>query len=116
MSERSLKSAKRGTVSHGTLRTEDLLAAFSSELESLIQQNAEYWCCDEGRDERDVLNTIVWDSREISPDDEYAPELVNELIDALEKFAPSGCYFGAHEGDGADFGFWPHSDESDSDA
>ena len=40
---------------------------------------------------------------------EYASELIDELADALQAYAPAGAYFGSHEGDGADFGFWPES-------
>ena len=33
-------------------------------------------------------------------------EIVNDLMDALNEYAPDGYYFGAIEGDGSDFGFW----------
>ena len=93
-----------GSISTGTLRTEDLLEAFAAELDGLRgtsrshyqlvfdAQNRYY--LDDGRDERE----------------EEAAEIVNELIDALNEYAPPFCYFGALEGDGADFGFWPDVD------
>ena len=33
------------------------------------------------------------------------------LFDALNDHAPDGYHFGAHEGDGSDYGFWLNSDE-----
>lgn len=29
------------------------------------------------------------------------------LWDLMEEISPPGCYFGAHEDDGSDYGFWP---------
>ena len=37
---------------------------------------------------------------------EDAGYLLEELTDLLNEHAPAFTYFGAHEGDGADFGFW----------
>ena len=84
-----------GTISHGTLRSEDLLAAFADELEYLCKAN-------------DLpVDGLVQEARDVDPDSDAGSEIVNELIDALNEFAPPYCYFGAHEGDGSDFGFWP---------
>ena len=102
-----MRYASLGTVIHATLRTEDLLAAFADELEYHVQRNAEEWCSDDGRVRRDQLLRLVGEAREIDPDDEDAPELVNDMNDELCSFAPPYCYFGATEGDGSDFGFWP---------
>ena len=94
------RKIEAGTVIAGTLRSEDLLEAFSQELDairgtskphySLVFEAQNRWYLDDGRDERE----------------EELPELVNDLIDALNEYAPEGMYFGTVEGDGADFGWW----------
>lgn len=97
--------ASIGTVSHGTLRSEDLLRSFAAELEHHVDRNLTLV-------DRDMFlhfghwRDLVQKARETSDDDIEACELVCELADALQTFAPDGCYFGAHPGDGADFGFW----------
>jgi hypothetical protein len=79
------------------LRTEDLLTAFADELEYLAP-----------------TDELIVEARAITDfDSEEAADMVNELIDALSVWAPAYCYFGAHEGDGADFGFWPSRDAID---
>ena len=97
-----MKYASFGSVSTGTLRTADLLDAFADELEYQVQCNAEL-----PLSHRESLLNMVWDAREIDPDHEDADEILNDLQDALQEFAPPYSYFGANEGDGADFGFWP---------
>jgi hypothetical protein len=101
-----MKYAQLGSISTGTLRTEDLLEAFASELEYQVQRNADEWCSDAGRERRDNYVKLIDDASNIDPDDEDAAEIVTELENALQDFAPAYCYFGAVEGDGADFGFW----------
>ncbi len=88
-----------GTVISGTLRNEDLLDAFAAELERL---NPEYF------NSPDMRRVVLHDS-----DGERASGMIEWLIDALNEYAPPHVYFGAHEGDGADFGWWP-IDESSS--
>jgi len=103
-----MHTAEPGTVSAGTLKTEDLLTAFANTLESLIQDNADHWC---GRQsERDEFLNLIADARESDHGDDVNSEVVEQLMEALDYFAPEGHTFGAHWGDGADFGFWP-SDE-----
>jgi len=112
-----------GTVSHGTLRDADLIESFASELDHLIQRNADEWCSDDDRKTRDGFVNTVWDARELLDDDgevvngreSDASDMVGALMECLEYFAAPYCSFGATEGDGSDFGFWP-SIESVNDA
>lgn len=111
-----MKTANLGSVSTGTLRTEDLLSSFISTLEGLLLVNGDHYSRPENFGERDRLNNLVGEAQDCFASDgegidpkkqDTADELVNESFpDALQGFAPSYCYFGAHPGDGADFGFW----------
>lgn len=106
-----------GSISHGTLRTEDLLSSFISELEWQIRRNGEHFSNPENFGERDRLNNLIGEAQDCFSEDgqtlrgskeQDADELVNETLpDALSLFAPAYAYFGTHCGDGADFGFWP---------
>jgi hypothetical protein len=40
-----------------------------------------------------------------------AIQILEELFDILDSYAPDGFYFGAHIGDGSDFGFWENEEE-----
>jgi hypothetical protein len=113
-----MKYASFGTISHGTLRTEDLIEAFTRELEHQVQCNAAAWCSEDGRTERDRLLAIVAegdkfyseDGTFVDEDDEASEYLNETLFDALQTFAPPYAYFGAHVGDGSDFGYWLSED------
>tara|TARA_X000001388_G_scaffold52616_4_gene38357 strand:- start:4180 stop:4536 length:357 start_codon:yes stop_codon:yes gene_type:complete len=94
-----------GTLIQATHRRQDLIPAF---LEAVRRYaDAEYtqlilgpfgfipaWVVDEGDESK------WWDSEE-------AGYKLEELFDILEHQAPEGYYFGANEGDGSDFGYWP---------
>ncbi len=103
----TIQHASIGSVSSGTLRTEDLLDAFASELEYHVQRNADEWCSDDGRQERDRYLALINEAREIDPESYDADEIIVELSDSLQDFAAPYCEFGAHPGDGADYGYWP---------
>ena len=89
-----MKIAEPGSISTGTLLPEDLGSAFLSELRYLESPDFD-------RLDRE------WD-RDIGG--EFECEIVDEMIDALNEHAPDGFYFGAHPGDGSDFGFWAIED------
>src|SRR5947209_697852 len=91
-----------GTVSHGTLRTQDLLRAFADEYERLLPFNGAR-LANEAREIAEAVENYP----DNGPHDEAA-DVLAELEDALGEIAAreGDYYFGAIEGDGADFGFW----------
>ena len=87
-----------GSISHGTLRPQDLLEAF---LDFHGPVNGPIACVSQTL----ILDTQGWLEEE-ERDEEIGSELVNEWIDRFNEIAPPYFYFGAHPGDGSDFGFW----------
>jgi len=97
-----MSKAEIGTLIHGTMRLGDLIPAFLDELKRLDPTS---WIFGQWEHEiRDIENE--W----IERDPENAEYLLEALFDALNEHAPPYCYFGAHEGDGSDYGFWPSWD------
>jgi hypothetical protein len=92
------------SISHATLRTQDLIAAFVPVLEDLDWQE-KWWGA---RNCGNELLKLYRESETLSDEfeDSASYYLNEELWDVLREFAPEGYYFGAHEGDGSDFGFW----------
>jgi len=109
-----MKYASIGTVSHATFKDSDLIEASASELEYQVQRNADYFQSSESaRNERERILRVIWDAREYDEskaleqgDYETGTELVQKLMDYLNKFAAPYCYFGSHAGDSSDFGYW----------
>jgi len=92
-----------GTVIHGTLRPQDLLPAFVELIDFVAPAVAAQIMVNGGaipahaaEDEYDEW----WESDECQ-------HRVEEMFDVLNDYAPEGYVFGAHPGDGSDFGFWP---------
>lgn len=118
-------TADIGSISSGTMRTEDLLETYADELEYLMKRedkrvkNDNQQAALTGNVLAEVNGRhveyakLITEARDIDPDSDEASELVDELADALQEYAPAYCYFGAHEGDGADYGFWPSWEEID---
>jgi hypothetical protein len=106
-----MRHATIGTVIHGTLRDEDLIEAFTAELDALIgADGGELFAERETLKDAYALHYSDPESPEVLSDyvdgDGIASETIWELIDALQTFAPPFCYFGSTDGDGSDFGFW----------
>ncbi len=88
------------SLSHATMRPEDLIPTFVEFLWSEGYHVSRY-----------VYNAYrrVNAGLEERPDEFYFA--TDELFDALDAIAPEGTYFGAHPGDGSDFGFWEIEEE-----
>jgi hypothetical protein len=103
--------AEPGSVSTGTLRSRDLVERFLDVLENLDEERA---AAEEKTLMDDIYEAVMDDARDgrdIEEDiEEILGDKVQTLVDVLDEFAPAGHHFGAHEGDGADFGFWPDED------
>lgn len=103
------RKAEFGSISTCTLRTQDLIRAFTDELEHLEHGGTQ------AQEITRNINESIWeDDNDPYWDSEDAQHTLEELFDALNEYAPPYGYFGAHEGDGADFGFWPISEIFDN--
>jgi hypothetical protein len=90
-----------GSISSGTMRPEDLIPAFCSELEYQAKRAGIV----PAKRRREHLKLV----REIEHSDgivDFEDEWLTELFDALEEYAGPYFYFGAHPDDGADYGWW----------
>lgn len=107
-----MRYADFGSVSSGTLRTADLLEAFTNELEYQLKRQPRSYSRKEARDLlREAYKLMPERRQRKTKASDYDPaELVNLLKDVLGDFAPPYCYFGTHAGDGADFGYWVSDD------
>jgi hypothetical protein len=100
------EEATPGTISEGTLRPQDLIPKFLDALNDLHPE-AYMQCQIPGCGFPMVPSYALEDSGDewwASEDAQWALEC---LFEALDLCAPENHYFGAHPGDGADFGFWP---------
>lgn len=94
---------KIGSVSTATMRNQDLLPDFIWELRHMGHRDKKLTIIEKR------VNTAIkgeygwddayWNSEEASWD-------LESLFDMLEEHALPYMYFGAHPGDGADYGFW----------
>lgn len=85
-----------GSISHGTLRDQDLAQAIYDALRSTGD-----------RKDSDLIMRELFHVANGDDESEFASEIVNDGIDALSDYCPPFCYAGMHEGDGSDLGIWP---------
>lgn len=92
-----------GSISHGTLKVEDLLEALLSALDD-IKLSAR---------DRSTVRKIQsdWTTATTQYTDDlydlvFADDLYSLLLDLAQEYTPPYCYLGMHEGDGSDLGVW----------
>jgi hypothetical protein len=88
-----------GSVSHATMRPEDLIPTFVWELENQKNISAAHKTLCEEINER-MKQEGYFDSEEAYYD------LNEDLFNALNEYALPYFYFGSHPGDGCDYGYW----------
>jgi len=96
------------------MRPEDLIPAFWEILELYAPEHTEQltrtysdrWPVSGSKEHR----MLALDEATIERNPDDAQLLLHDLFDALGEIAPDDCYFGANEGDGADYGFWSHDE------
>ena len=95
-----------GTVSSGTMREEDLIPDFCCRLSQLARQSG----IRPAKARRAHLALVKKIERRIEDEREFidgtADDDLESLFDALHEYSALYSYFGAHPGDGADYGWW----------
>lgn len=105
MDSKKIAKAEPGSISHGTMRPEDLIPSFFEALDEIAPDRASEIVRDEPLIPICHPLHIDWDAWP-KRHPEAAVYLLEALFDALQEYAPEGHYFGAHPGDGSDYGFW----------
>ena len=99
-----------GTVSHGTTRHQDLIPLFLAELRRIDPEGLASVESDTYPIPDYVVSSYNPSGHEWWYSDE-ADVLLTRLFETLDELAPVDHYFGAHWGDGCDFGYWPIEEE-----
>ena len=98
-----------GSISSGTMRGEDLIPEFLWELHGLAKTHGKHVDKATRRGHlrlcREIQGRINNEHNYYSNSDATDYDL-ESLFDALGEYAGPYFYFGAHPGDGADYGFW----------
>lgn len=117
-----------GTVSHGTMRPDDVLPAMMEALDSIKHDIAADVRQDDTAEDTEyriktvgMIDNVLGAMEARQEDDGYwndeqAVWDMDEVAQLLESFSPPYVYFGAHPGDGSDYGFWPAHESAHEDA
>lgn len=101
-----------GSVSHGTMRAEDLIPAFMFLLEEHDREAATKLTSSYSEEGWPYsMAGLAFGDPFDEVQQEFAPHFLEDLFNALNEIAPPGTYFGAHVGDGSDYGFWSHEED-----
>lgn len=103
-----------GTVSRATLLEKDICTACLQAIYSVDQDRAKKLLHDEPEMAAAIYDELIFHTEnEWWQTEDAFLIMAEDLTDIMEQYAPEGHYFGAHEGDGSDFGYWPNDDCED---
>mgnify|MGYP001599187477 CR=1 FL=1 len=89
------------SVSGATMQPRDLVLRFEDVLACAGVDVGDNW------DRPAIVDAFLENPAHVSDKGlEWVNHYVETLFDALNDVAPEGCYFGASEGEGSDYGFW----------
>ena len=103
-----------GSVSHGTLRSDDLIEAFRDTLQS-VRGGTHHAAGIMRAHNKAIRDTAEKGIVEENTQAFIDAETVEQFGDMLQAFCPDYCSFGSHPGDGADFGVWVDFDRIEED-
>ena len=98
--------AQIGSIISGTMRKEDLIPEFVSALRSLGCKSLELKAIESRLADNDALQDSDYSETADYYNSEESDWDLESLFDMLQAYAPDYIYFGAHPGDGSDYGFW----------
>ncbi|MCP4485581.1 MAG: hypothetical protein GY823_13660, partial [Flavobacteriaceae bacterium] len=88
-------------VDYSSLRSQDLMPAFLELLKDIDDDFVTETLCEIPYDAQLNDTHEFWDS-------ETCAWIMDSIFDRLNEYTPEDYYFGAHEGNGSDFGVWQY--------
>lgn len=103
-----------GTMSEGTMRPQDILPAVMDVLKEYHPEAYQLVTSTISGEFDATYTELCGDKDHPAWRSEEMGWILGEVAwDAMNEIAPDGYYFGAHPGDGADYGFWLVNDWED---